>query len=298
MINPKEIQSVKNKKLPVTVLSGFLGTGKTTVLRHILNNRRGLKVAVIVNDMSDINIDSAMVRNEVSLHHSEETLIEMSNGCICCTLREDLLLEVGKLASEGRFDYLVIESTGISEPLPVAETFTFTDDNNVSLSDVATLDTMVTVVDAVNFIKDYEAADYLSKIGESLGEDDERSVADLLIDQVEFADVILISKIDLVQPSALNHLTAILKNLNTVAKIIPIKNGEVDIKDVLSTELFNFERAQQAPGWLKELRGEHVPETQEYGIGSFSYVARRPFHPQKFYNFLHSTQQYGKLIRS
>ena len=288
MINPKEIQSVKIKKLPVTVLSGFLGAGKTTVLRHILNNRRGLKVAVIVNDMSDINIDSAMVRNEVSLHHSEETLIEMSNGCICCTLREDLLLEVGKLASEGRFDYLVIESTGISEPLPVAETFTFADDNNLSLSDVATLDTMVTVVDAVNFIKDYEAADYLSKIGESLGEDD----------QVEFADVILISKTDLVPPSALNHLIAILKNLNTAAKIIPIKNGEVDIKDVLSTELFNFERAQQAPGWLKELRGEHVPETQEYGIGSFSYVARRPFHPHKFYNFLHSTQQYGKLIRS
>ena len=298
MSDTKEMQSIDKGKLPVTVLSGFLGAGKTTILRHILNNRRGLKVAVIVNDMSEINIDSAMVRNEISLNHSEEKLIEMSNGCICCTLREDLLLEVGKLAKEGRFDYLVIESTGISEPLPVAETFTFTDDNNVSLSDVATLDTMVTVVDAVNFVKDYEAAAYLSETDDHLCDDDERSVADLLIDQVEFADVILISKTDLVPSSDVEHLAAILKNLNTTARIIAISDGEVDVRDVLNTGLFNFELAQQAPGWLKELRGEHVPETQEYGIGSFSYVARRPFHPQKFYNFLHNTQQYGKLIRS
>ncbi|NRA72471.1 MAG: GTP-binding protein [Gammaproteobacteria bacterium] len=298
MSDINEIQSIDKRKLPVTVLSGFLGAGKTTVLRHILNNRRGLKVAVIVNDMSEINIDSAMVRNEISLNHSEEKLVEMSNGCICCTLREDLLLEVGKLANEGRFDYLVIESTGISEPLPVAETFTFADDNNISLGDVATLDTMVTVVDAVNFMKDYNVADYLSDTGESMGDDDERSVADLLIDQVEFADVILISKTDLVQPSDLAQLTAILKNLNTTARIIPIRHGEVDVTDVLNTGLFNFELAQQAPGWLKELRGEHTPETEEYGIASFSYVARRPFHPQKFYEFLHNTQQYGKLIRS
>jgi len=222
----------------------------------------------------------------------------MSNGCICCTLREDLLLEVGKLANEGRFDYLVIESTGISEPLPVAETFTFADDNNASLGDVARLDTMVTVVDAVNFVKDYEAADYLSQTAENLGEEDERSVADLLVEQVEFADVILISKTDLVTSVEVVHLTAILKNLNTSARIIPISHGDVNVTDVLSTGLFDFELAQQAPGWLKELRGEHVPETQEYGIASFSYVARRPFHPEKFYNFVHNTQQYGKLIRS
>jgi G3E family GTPase len=287
-------------KLPVTVLSGFLGAGKTTVLSHILNNRQGKRVAVIVNDMSEINIDSAIVQNQVSLNRSEEKLVEMSNGCICCTLREDLLLEVGKLAKEGRFDYLVIESTGISEPLPVAETFTFADENGVSLSDVAGLDTMVTVVDAVNFLKDYHAAHDLQETGEHLGEEDERSVADLLVEQVEFADVILISKTDLVEPSDVERLTAILKTLNTAARIIPIAHGKVDINQVLNTCLFDFGRAQRAPapGWLKEMRGEHVPESEEYGIGSFSYVARRPFHPEKFYQFLHNTQQYGKLIRS
>ena len=285
-------------RLPVTVLSGFLGAGKTTVLSHILNNREGRKVAVIVNDMSEINIDSAIVQNEVSLNRSEEKLIEMSNGCICCTLREDLLEEVNKLAQEGRFDYLVIESTGISEPLPVAETFTFADENGVSLSDVADLDTMVTVVDGVNFLKDYDEAQYLQDTGESLGEEDERSVADLLVDQVEFADIILISKTDLSKPADIERLTAVLKTLNTDAKIVPITQGQVNIDEVLSTGLFNFERAQQAPGWLKEMRGEHVPETEEYGIGSFSYQARRPFHPEKFHEFLHSTDKYGKLIRS
>ncbi len=285
-------------KLPVTVLSGFLGAGKTTILSHILNNRENKKVAVIVNDMSEINIDSAIVQSEVSLNRSEEKLVEMSNGCICCTLREDLLEEVTKLALEGRFDYLVIESTGISEPLPVAETFTFADENGVSLSDVADLDTMVTVVDAVNFLKDYDEAKYLQETGESLGEEDERSVADLLVDQVEFADLILISKTDLATPSEVERLTAILKTLNTSAKIIPIANGNVEIDNVLNTGLFDFERAQQAPGWLQEMRGEHLPETEEYGIGSFSYEARRPFHPEKFHNFLHSTEKYGKLIRS
>ncbi len=284
--------------LPVTVLSGFLGAGKTTVLSHILNNRQGKRVAVIVNDMSDINIDAAMVKSEVSLSHSEEKLVEMSNGCICCTLREDLLLAVNKLAKDGRFDYLVIESTGISEPLPVAETFTFADEEGVSLSDVATLDTMVTVVDAANFLKDYEDAKYLQDSGESLGEDDERSVADLLADQVEFADVLLISKIDLVQTSDVERLKAILKSLNTNARVIPISQGRVPIDDVLNTGLFDFERAQEAPGWLKEMRGEHVPETEEYGISSFSYVARRPFHPEKFHQFVHGTEQFGKLIRS
>ncbi|MDG1250443.1 MAG: zinc metallochaperone GTPase ZigA [Gammaproteobacteria bacterium] len=285
-------------KLPVTVLSGFLGAGKTTVLSHILNNRQGKKVAVIVNDMSEINIDSAIVQNEVSLNRSEEKLIEMSNGCICCTLREDLLEEVTKLAKEDRFDYLVIESTGISEPLPVAETFTFADEDGISLSDVADLDTMVTVVDAVNFLNDYDEAKHLKDTGESLGEEDERSVTDLLVDQVEFADIILISKTDLAGPSDIKRLTAILKTLNTHAKIIPIENGNVDIDAVLNTRLFDFERAQQAPGWLKEMRGQHVPETEEYGISSFSYEARSPFHPEKFHQFLHSTDNHGKLIRS
>jgi G3E family GTPase len=285
-------------KLPVTVLSGFLGAGKTTILSHILNNREGKKVAVIVNDMSEINIDANMVKSEVSLSHKEEKLIEMSNGCICCTLREDLLLEVNKLAKDDKFDYLVIESTGISEPLPVAETFTFADEDGVSLSDVATLDTMVTVVDAVNFLKDYDEAKYLKESGESLGEDDERSVADLLVDQVEFADILLISKTDLVEASEVSRLKAILKTLNTHAQIIPISLGKIDIDKVINTNLFDFERAEKAPGWLKEMQGEHVPETEEYGISSFSYVARRPFYPEKIHNLLHDTKRFGKLIRS
>jgi len=286
------------EKLPVTVLSGFLGAGKTTVLSHILNNREGKRVAVIVNDMSEINIDAEIVQNEVSLNRSEEKLVEMSNGCICCTLREDLLLEVNKLAKDGRFDYLVIESTGISEPLPVAETFTFADEDGISLSDVADLDTMVTVVDAVNFLKDYEEAKYLQETGESLGEEDERSVADLLVDQVEFANVILVSKTDLASSEDIERLIAILRTLNTEAKIIPISKGNIDIDQVLETGLFDFEHAEQAPGWLKEMRGEHVPETEEYGISSFSYLARRPFNPEKFHQFLHDTKKYGKLIRS
>lgn len=285
-------------KLPVTVLSGFLGAGKTTVLSHILNNREGKKVAVIVNDMSEINIDSEIVQNEVALNRSEEKLVEMSNGCICCTLREDLLEEVTKLAQEGRFDYLVIESTGISEPLPVAETFTFADENNVSLSDVADLDTMVTVVDAVNFLVDYEKTQTIQEAGQSLGEDDTRRVTDLLIDQVEFADVILISKTDLATPSETERLMAILKTLNTHAKIIPISQGQVEIDEILNTGLFDFARAKQAPGWLKEMRGEHVPETEEYGISSFSYTSRLPFHPEKFFEFLNNTDKHGKLIRS
>ena len=224
-------------KLPVTVLSGFLGAGKTTVLTNVLNNRQGKKVAVIVNDMSEINIDTSMIQNDVSLNHKEEKLVEMSNGCICCTLREDLLEEVTKLAKAKKFDYLLIESTGISEPLPVAETFTFEDENGISLSDVSKLDTMVTVVDAVNFLKDYNEAKYLQEVGESLGEEDERSVADLLVDQVEFADIILISKTDLVKKSDIDKLTVILKTLNTDATIIPISMGEIDIDKILNTNL-------------------------------------------------------------
>lgn len=285
-------------KLPVTVLSGYLGAGKTTVLSHILNNRENKKVAVIVNDMSEINIDSAILKNAVTLNHSEEKLVEMSNGCICCTLREDLLIEVSRLAREGRFDYLVIESTGISEPLPVAETFTFADQQGVSLSDVASLDTMVTVVDAVNFLKDYEEASWLRDTGQVSGDDDERSVSDLLVDQVEFADVILMSKTDLVAPADIDRLAAILKTLNTEARMISIEHGRVKVSDVLDTGLFDFTRAQQSPGWLKEMRGEHIAETEQYQIASFCYLARRPFHPEKFYQFLHSMDKYGKLIRS
>lgn len=286
------------KTLPVTVLSGFLGAGKTTVLNHILNNRDGLKVAVIVNDMSEINIDAATVKNEIGLSRQEERLVEMSNGCICCTLREDLLVEITNLAKEGKYDYLVIESTGIAEPLPVAETFTFADENGQSLSNIARLDTMVTVVDALNFLEDFDEAKLLAEVGESLGEEDERSVSELLVDQIEFADVLLISKTDLVSQEQLKRLQSILNTLNTEAEQIAIVQGEVPVNSVLATNKFDFAKAQQAPGWLKELRGEHVPETEEYGISSFTFEARRPFHPQKFYDFLHGNDLDGKLIRS
>ena len=288
----------ERQKLPVTVLSGFLGAGKTTVLNHLLNNREGLRIAVIVNDMSEINIDAATVRQDVSLNRREEKLVEMSNGCICCTLREDLLIEVRRLAEAGEFDYLVIESTGISEPLPVAETFTFADEEGVTLSDVAQLDTLVTVVDGANFLADYDQAEALAERGESLGEEDQRSVTDLLVDQVEFANIILVSKTDLIAPAELKRLSAILRTLNTEAEIVPMVNGQIPSRKILATGLFDFARAEQAPGWLKEMRGEHLPETEEYGIGSFAYRARRPFHPQRFFDFLHSPSLAGKLIRS
>ena len=284
--------------LPVTVLSGFLGAGKTTVLNHILTNREGLRVAVIVNDMSEINIDAATVKNEISFNRAEEKLVEMSNGCICCTLREDLLIEIERLAHEGKYDYLVIESTGISEPLPVAETFTFADEDGKSLSAISRLDTMVTVVDAFNFLKDYDEAKMLNEVGESLGDEDERSVADLLVEQVEFADILLISKTDLVSETELARLQGVLRTLNPDASQLLMQHGDVPLDQVLNTGRFSFEKAQQAPGWLKEMRGEHVPETEEFGISSFTYEARRPFHPQKFYDFLHSKTIAGKLIRS
>ncbi|GLS25101.1 zinc metallochaperone GTPase ZigA [Marinibactrum halimedae] len=289
---------MQNTSLPVTVLSGFLGAGKTTVLNHILNNREGLRVAVIVNDMSEVNIDASTIKNEVTLNRQEEKLVEMSNGCICCTLREDLLIEVRRLSEAGQFDYLLIESTGISEPLPVAETFTFADEDGICLSDVSRLDTMVTVVDAANFLSDYKKAKYLNDIGESLGEEDERTVADLLVDQIEFADVILLSKTDLVSTSHTEETIAILKSLNKTAEVIPISQGNINLKKVLGTGLFDFEKAQQSPGWLATLRGEHTPETEEYGISSFVYEARRPFHPKKFHEFLHNEKTTGKLLRS
>ncbi|EHK69364.1 putative p47K/CobW family protein [Pseudomonas psychrotolerans L19] len=279
------------------MLSGFLGAGKTTLLNHILNNREGRRVAVIVNDMSEVNIDAALVRDGgAELSRTEEKLVEMSNGCICCTLREDLLLEVERLARDGRFDQLVIESTGISEPLPVAETFTFAGEDGRCLGDVAQLDTLVTVVDAFNFLRDYASSDLLESRGESLGEEDERTVVDLLIEQIEFCDVLVVNKLDLIEPAERDRLLAILRSLNPSARLELASFGAVPLERVLQTGLFDFDKAAQAPGWLQELRGEHTPETEEYGISSFVYHARHPFHPERFFALVEG--EWPGVIRS
>jgi G3E family GTPase len=269
------------QKLPVTVLSGFLGAGKTTVLNHVLNNREGLRVAVIVNDMSEVNVDARLVAQGASLSRVDEQLVEMSNGCICCTLRDDLLKEVRQLAEQGRFDYLLIESTGISEPMPVAATFSFVDEAGVSLSDVARLDTMVTVVDGEKFLEDYLSLEDLHDRELQLNEEDERNIADLLIDQIEFANVLIVNKTDRMEPLAVEQLRAILRSLNPEAIILTAERGRVAPRQILATGLFDEEKASEAAGWIKELQGFHTPETEEYGITSFVFRARRPFHPER-----------------
>ncbi|SDM71002.1 GTPase, G3E family [Catalinimonas alkaloidigena] len=289
---------MKRNKIPVTVLSGFLGAGKTTVLNHVLHNRQGLKVAVIVNDMSEVNVDAQWVQNQTQLSRTDEKLVELSNGCICCTLREDLMIEVEKLARMNKFDYLLIESTGISEPIPVAQTFSFaTGDERWDLTQFSRLDTMVTVVDALHFARDFGSADTI--VDRHLTDDaqDRRTIVNLLTDQVEFANVILLNKTDLVEEKRLQLLESLLHKLNPEARLIRTVRGQVDPRAILHTHLFDYEKAEQAAGWIKELNNEHTPETEEYGISSFVFRDRRPFHPERFWQYV-SQDWPANIIRS